>query len=81
MEVQCSVAPGLPQFNIVGLADKAGKSTREPFLFFVVVLLVYLAITAVSDKLLARAERWANTGQDLGRGGGGTRAPAREAAA
>ena len=46
-----------------------------------VVLLVYLAITAVSDKLLARAERWANTGQDLGRGGGGTRAPAREAAA
>ena len=45
------------------------------------VLLVYLAITAVSDKLLARAERWANTGQDLGRGGGGTRAPAREAAA
>jgi len=67
--------------DLVGLADKAGKSTREPFLFFVVVLLVYLAITAVSDKLLARAERWANTGQDLGRGGGGPRAPAREAAA
>ncbi|SFI64560.1 ABC transporter permease [Albimonas pacifica] len=59
--------------DLVGLADKAGKSTREPFLFFVVVLLVYLAITAVSDKLLAWAERWANTGQDAGRGGGGGR--------
>ncbi|MDF2231920.1 ABC transporter permease subunit [Albimonas sp. CAU 1670] len=74
--------------DLVGLADKAGKSTREPFLFFVVVLLVYLAITAVSDKLLARAERWANTGQDLGRGDGPGKGgaglpptPAQEAAA
>ena len=51
--------------DLVGLADKAGKSTREPFLFFVVVLLVYLTITAISDRALSRAERWANTGQDL----------------
>ena len=50
--------------DLVGLADKAGKSTREPFLFFVVVILVYLTITAVSDRLLARTERWANTGQE-----------------
>jgi His/Glu/Gln/Arg/opine family amino acid ABC transporter permease subunit len=49
--------------DLVGLADKAGKSTREPFLFFSAVILVYLAITAVSDRALARAERWANTGQ------------------
>lgn len=35
--------------DLVGLADKAGKSTREPFLFFVAVLAVYLAITAVSE--------------------------------
>lgn len=34
--------------DLVGLADKAGKATREPFLFFVVVLFVYLALTSVS---------------------------------
>jgi His/Glu/Gln/Arg/opine family amino acid ABC transporter permease subunit len=32
--------------DLVGLADKAGKSTREPFLFFIAVILVYLAITS-----------------------------------
>lgn len=60
--------------DLVGIADKAGKSTREPFLFFVAVILVYLAITAVSDRALARAERWAGTGQDGG-GKGGRRGP------
>lgn len=49
--------------DLVGLADQAGKSTREPFLFFVAVILIYLAVTAVSDRALSRAERWANTGQ------------------
>lgn len=29
MEVQCSVAPGLPKFNIVGLADKAVGESKE----------------------------------------------------
>ena len=48
--------------DLVGLADKAGKSTREPFLFFLAVIFVYLAITAVSNWGLSRAERYANTG-------------------
>ena len=50
--------------DLVGLADKAGKSTREPFLFFVAVILVYLAITSVSNNLFARAEARANVGQE-----------------
>ena len=29
VEVQCHVAPGLPRFNIVGLADKAVGESRE----------------------------------------------------
>lgn len=52
--------------DLVGLANEAAKSTREPFLFFAAVILVYLAITAVSDRALARAERWAGTGQAQG---------------
>ena len=47
----------------MGIADKAGKSTREPFLFFVAVILVYLAITAVSNHVFARAERRATIGE------------------
>lgn len=43
--------------DLVGLADAAGKTTREPFVFFSAVLLVYLAITWVSTQLFARAER------------------------
>ena len=42
--------------DVVGLADKAGKSTREPFIFFLAVIGVFLAITAVSQWLLARLE-------------------------
>ena len=49
--------------DLVGLADKAGKSTREPFLFFVAVLLVYLAITSASGYVLRNAEARANRGQ------------------
>ena len=43
--------------DVVGLADKAGKSTREPFLFFVAVIFVFLAITAVSGALFKWLER------------------------
>ncbi len=50
--------------DLVGLADKAGKSTREPFLFFIAVILVYLAITSVSNALFARAEARVNVGQE-----------------
>ena len=49
--------------DLVGLADKAGKTTREPFLFFVAVILVYLAITFVSQVALKYADDRANRGQ------------------
>lgn len=42
--------------DLVGLADKAGKSTREPFLFFTAVILVYLSITAASNWALTRLD-------------------------
>ncbi|MGF1554297.1 MAG: ABC transporter permease [Paracoccaceae bacterium] len=48
--------------DLVGLADKAGKSTRQQFWFYLAVLLVYLAITAVSEWALGRVERRANRG-------------------
>jgi len=50
--------------DVVGLADKAGKATREPFLFFLAVILVYLAITWVSGLALRYAEVRANRGQE-----------------
>ena len=49
--------------DLVGLADKAGKATREPFLFFLAVIVVYLAITSASGWVLARIEDRANRGQ------------------
>ncbi len=50
--------------DVVGLADKAGKATREPFIFFVAVILVYLAITWASGLVLRYAEVRANRGQE-----------------
>jgi len=49
--------------DLVGLADKAGKATREPFLFFLAVIVVYLAITSASGWVLARVDERANRGQ------------------
>lgn len=49
--------------DLVGLADKAGKASRAPFLFFVAVILVYLAITWVSSLALKYADERANRGQ------------------
>lgn len=49
--------------DLVGLADKAGKATRQPFVFFAAVILVYLAITSASGVLLRWAEARANRGQ------------------
>jgi His/Glu/Gln/Arg/opine family amino acid ABC transporter permease subunit len=43
--------------DIVGLALRIGRRERDPFTFLIVVLLAYLAITAVSGWLFARAER------------------------
>ncbi|MEM8570869.1 MAG: ABC transporter permease subunit [Pseudomonadota bacterium] len=42
--------------DLVGLANDAGKTVREPFVFFVAVLLVYLFITWVSTKIFERIE-------------------------
>ena len=50
--------------DVVGLADKAGKATREPFLFFVAVILVFLAITWVSGLALRYAEVRVNRGHE-----------------
>lgn len=43
--------------DMVGVANDAGKSTREPFLFFSAVLLIYLAITWVSQQAFVWLER------------------------
>ena len=43
--------------DLVGLANDAGKTVREPFVFFTAVLFVYLAITWVSGAVFDRAER------------------------
>lgn len=46
--------------DLVGLANDAGKSTREPFVFFSAALLVYLAITWISTQLFRWMERRAS---------------------
>ncbi len=43
--------------DLVGMANDIGKSQREPFLFFGFVLLVYLSITWVSNRVFATIER------------------------
>lgn len=43
--------------DLVGLANDAGKSVREPFVFFAFVLLVYLFITWVSTQIFEYVER------------------------
>lgn len=42
--------------DLVGLANDAGKTVREPFLFFSAVLLVYLAITWASTRVFYALE-------------------------
>jgi His/Glu/Gln/Arg/opine family amino acid ABC transporter permease subunit len=49
--------------DLVGLADKAGKATRQPFVFMAAVILIYLAITWASTQLLRYADARANRGQ------------------
>jgi ABC-type arginine transport system permease subunit len=43
--------------DLVGLANDAGKTTREPFLFFAAVLVVYLGITWASGAVFERVGR------------------------
>ena len=43
--------------DMTWLADQAGRTTREPFLFYLLVCALYLAMTTVSSWLLARLEK------------------------
>lgn len=43
--------------DLVGLANDAGKTSRQPFVFFTAVLLAYLLFTFVSQQVFAWAER------------------------
>lgn len=43
--------------DLVGLANDAGKTAREPFVFFAAVLVVYLLITWVSTLIFERLEK------------------------
>jgi ABC-type arginine transport system permease subunit len=43
--------------DMTWLADQAGRSTRQPFTFYLAVCVLYLAMTAVSNALLHRLER------------------------
>jgi His/Glu/Gln/Arg/opine family amino acid ABC transporter permease subunit len=42
--------------DLVGLADSAGKTVRQPFVFFSAVLAVYLVITWASTSVFERLE-------------------------
>ncbi len=48
--------------DLVGVADKAGKSVREPFLFFVAIILAYLILTATSNFMFNKLEIQVNRG-------------------
>ncbi|MHA3913812.1 ABC transporter permease [Halovulum sp. GXIMD14793] len=43
--------------DLVGLASDAGKSVRQPFIFFSFVLLMYLGITWISTMIFNHLER------------------------
>lgn len=43
--------------DLVGIANEAGKTAREPFIFYVAVLAVYLLITWISTTLFEAMER------------------------
>lgn len=43
--------------DLVGLANDAGKTARQPFVFFAAVLLAYLLFTFVSQQVFAWVER------------------------
>ncbi len=43
--------------DLVGLANDAGKTVRQPFIFFCFVLFAYLLLTWISTQVFAWAER------------------------
>mgnify|MGYP002653175948 FL=1 len=54
--------------SVIGLADLvreagiAARVTKEPFLFFGLVLVIYLLLTMISSVGLLRIERWSKRG-------------------
>ena len=48
--------------DMTWLADQAGRTTRQPFAFYLAVCVLYLAMTSVSNAVLQRLERRYNVG-------------------
>lgn len=48
--------------DMTWLADQAGRSTHQPFTFYLAVCALYLSMTAVSGAILQRLERRYNAG-------------------
>ena len=48
--------------DMTWLADQAGRSTHQPFTFYLAVCVLYLSMTAVSGAILQRLERRYNAG-------------------
>ena len=48
--------------DITWLADQAGRTTREPFVFYLAVCVFYLALTALSGLAL----RWLESRYSVG---------------
>ncbi|MQM29213.1 MAG: amino acid ABC transporter permease [Candidatus Accumulibacter phosphatis] len=48
--------------DMTWLADQAGRTTHQPFAFYLAVCVLYLTMTSVSNALLQRLERRYNVG-------------------
>ncbi|WP_018633100.1 ABC transporter permease [Neomegalonema perideroedes] len=48
--------------DVVNIADKAGKSLREPFTFFLAVMMIFLILTSLSGLLFKLIEKRVNRG-------------------
>lgn len=48
--------------DMVGIADKAGKSVRQPFTFFLAVMVMFLILTSLSGFVFKALERRVNRG-------------------
>ncbi|MCE9941849.1 arginine ABC transporter permease ArtQ, partial [Serratia liquefaciens] len=53
--------------DMVWLAEQAGRATQKPFLFYFLVALIYMAITAISSWGFSRlSRRYALTSSNAG---------------
>ncbi|WP_291994060.1 ABC transporter permease [Candidatus Accumulibacter sp. ACC003] len=48
--------------DMTWLADQAGRTTHQPFIFYLAVCALYLAMTSVSNALMQKLERRYNVG-------------------